>query len=110
MSHDIDETYDVYNERRVCARKVGKCGACEEPIRVGDKYMRVFIKFAGGIERVDRCARCQAIHEHLRGLAPGDMWPDEQLNCGESYEEHWSDSPPEDIAALAFALPGEVKL
>lgn len=53
-----------------------------------------------------RCSRCQTIHEHLRQLCESqERWPDEQLNCGEDYEEEWGKLPPE-IAALAFTLPG----
>jgi hypothetical protein len=50
MSYSCDETYDVYDERRVTARK-----------------------------------------------------------CGREYPEEWGEEPPPEIAALAFALPGETR-
>lgn len=100
MSHDCDESYDVYNERRVKARKHRDCAACKEPIRHGDYYVRVAIVW-DGIEVLARCLRCQAIHEHLRKLGKGETWPDERLNCGETYEEHWGQLP-EEVARLAF--------
>jgi predicted RNA-binding Zn-ribbon protein involved in translation (DUF1610 family) len=109
MSHYYDEQYSIYDETTRLARKEHVCSACQEPIRVGDKYVRVFILHDGGKEHLKRCARCQKIHAHLRGL-DDDMWPDERLNCGEEYENHWGEKPPDDIAALAFALPGETKL
>jgi len=109
VSHYYDEQYSIYNETNRVARVEHKCDACGEPIRVGDKYARVFICHESSKENLKRCARCQKIHAHLRNLGE-DMWPDERLSCGEEYEAHWGEKPPEDIAALAFALPGETKL
>jgi hypothetical protein len=102
MSRAYDETYEVYNERERRAAKDHVCEACKETIRKGDIYCRVFILFNEEPEAVVRCLRCQAIHEHLRTLAPGDLWPDEKLNCGEEYREHWGHDPPPAIAELAF--------
>lgn len=110
MSHGIDETYDVYNERERRAAKDHVCDACKETIRKGDVYCRVFIKFDGDIEGVVRCLRCQKIHEHLRGLAPGDMWPNERLNCGEKYEDHWGVDPPPEVAELAFLSQNDMQV
>lgn len=109
MSHSVDECYDVYRESERQARKLHQCDACGDQIRPGDRYFCVGIVFEGEGESVKRCLRCQRIHQHLRTLAPGDMWPDERLNCGEEYTEHWGREPPPEIAALAFALPGETK-
>lgn len=109
MSHSCEESYDSYVERHLTARKEHRCGACREVISPGHRYTRVYILFEREKETIKRCARCQKIHEHLRGKAPGEMWPDESLNCGEEYKAHWGEEPPEDIAALAFALPGEVE-
>ena len=108
MSHDVDGYYSVYSERFPRARKDHECHACAETIRRGDRYARVAIVFEG-FEEVVRCMRCQRIHEHLRELEPGYTWPDERLACGEDYEEHWGEKPPDAIAALAFALPGETE-
>jgi len=111
MSHYAEEHYTVYNETGVRARKEHTCSACHEPIRPGDLYTRVAIIFEGSVEALKRCARCQAIHEHLRELSlehrDGEMWPDERLNCGQDYAEEWGGEPPPEIAALAFLLPGE---
>ncbi len=109
MSHGIDEHYAVYDENRQRARKPHTCDACAETIPAGRRYYRVFVLFDGRAETVKRCARCQRIHEHLRELAPGDLWPDERLACGETYEGEWGCEPPPEIAALAFALPGELE-
>ncbi|TFG38795.1 MAG: hypothetical protein E4H44_03290 [Candidatus Aminicenantes bacterium] len=108
MSHSVDETYVIYDETWRKARKQHRCDACNEPISVGHQYARVFILFDGEKSNRKRCARCQRIHEHLRTVDKyGDTWPDENLACGQSYEDEWGECPPE-IAALAFALPGEV--
>ena len=119
MSHDCEdgEYAEVYVEREPTARKEYKCGACGEAIRVGDSYSYTFIVFEGEASNVRRCARCQKIHLHLRDKCRDlrrrtgdDKWPADRLDCGEDYEENWGEEPPEDIAALAFALPGEVEL
>lgn len=109
MSHSCDETYEVYNERNTKARKPHVCDACKRIIRPGDMYTRIGIVFDGEVENVKRCLGCQAAHEHLRTLAPGDMWPDEKLNCGEEYEEHWGGPPPEEIARIPFMTPDEMQ-
>jgi hypothetical protein len=107
VSHSYDDTYEVYNERPRKARKPHVCSACHEEIPPGAKYYTVFIVFDGETQSWCRCARCQAIHKHLRTLAPGELWPDETLDCGEDYKEHWGVEPPPEIARLAFLLPGE---
>lgn len=108
MSHYADEQYDVYHEVRVFARKPHECDAvmCTDPIRVGDPYWRISTVYDGRAETIKRCVRCQAIHEHLRTLGD-DTWPDERLDCGEWYRDHWGEDPPPEIQALAFWRPGE---
>ena len=102
MSHSVDETYTVYDERRVKARKEHRCGACKNAIQPGHVYVRVFVLFDGRASSIKRCLRCQALHVHLRGMCcDRDMWPAEELDCGMVYEEEWGDLP-EEIAALAF--------
>jgi len=100
VSHSYDETYEVYSETNRRAVKQHQCSACAEPIPAGHRYYDIRIVF-DGVVRVKRCLRCQAIHEHLRTKAPGETWPAERLDCGESYEEDWGECPPE-IEALAF--------
>jgi hypothetical protein len=108
VSRWCDETYAVYNERERKARKPHVCVACKETIPPGVAYTVVFIVFDGDAESLKRCARCQAIHEHLRGLGvDSELWPDERLNCGEEYRAHCGVEPPPEIARLAFLLPGE---
>ncbi len=107
MSHCVDESYDVYAESRTTARKSHECDACDGPIAPGDIYYRIRWVFEGSADGVKRCIRCQFIHEHLRGLGDGDMWPAEKLDCGEEYEQHWGRKPPPAIAELAFWRPGD---
>lgn len=109
MSHRYEDTYDVYDERLRKAKKPHVCAACSEPILRGDYYHSIFIVFDARARRVVRCLRCQKIHEHLRELAPGEMWPDEELACGEDYREHWGEDPPAEIAALAFRSHREMQ-
>lgn len=107
MSYQTDETYDVYNEVHPIARRQHTCSACKEAIEVGHRYTRVSIVIDGEASTVKRCARCQAMHEHLRKLSPGEMWPEEKLDCGLAYLDEWGEDPPEHIAALAFWRPGD---
>ncbi len=107
MSRSCDETYDVYVEQPRTAAKAHVCDACHETITRGARYFSIHMVYDGDVETIKRCARCQAIHVHLRGLGDGDMWPDERLNCGEDYSEHWGVEPPPAIAALAFSDPND---
>ncbi len=106
MSHAVEEYYRVYGETPRRARKPHVCDACLETVPARGAYTAVFLVHPDGrTEALKRCSRCQTIHEHLRTLAPADMWPDERLQCGMDYEEEWGPLPPEMVAA-AFALPG----
>lgn len=110
MSYYAEETYTVYNESFIKARKVHSCDACAENIQPGHVYARIFILFDGSARSVKRCLKCQRMHEHLRTLgAHEDMWPKETLNCGLDYEEEWGKPPPEDIAQLAFLSQEEAQ-
>lgn len=122
MSRSCDESYDVYDERRVRARKAHRCGACRETIAAGHYYMRVGVVYDGSASAIRRCLRCQALHVHLRkrchdmaadernryGYSGDTMWPDEELNCGLAYEDEWGDLPDE-IAALAFMTGADMQ-
>jgi hypothetical protein len=107
MSQYCEERYEVYAENRTTARKAHECDACDGAIAPGDIYYRVRWVYDGSADGVKRCARCQFIHEHLRKLGDGDMWPAEKLDCGEEYEQHWGVKPPAAIAELAFWRPGD---
>lgn len=107
MSHSCDETYSVYDEQSRRARKLHRCSACKETIRPGDRYFSIHVVHDGATT-IKRCLRCQKMHEHLRCLGDGDTWPDERLNCGESYENEWGECPL-DIQRLAFLTPDEAQ-
>ncbi len=109
MSSSVDEYYDVYRETLRCAAKTHVCSACNEPIAKGHRYYNITWVFDRTADGVKRCLRCQAIHKHLRTLAPGDMWPDEELNCGEEYKQHWGTEPPPEVAELAFKTGADLQ-
>lgn len=104
------ETYDVQVNESPRARKPRKCMACKETIRVGDRYYRFKGLFDRKWDVYERCARCQKLFDHLSDRMRGDSeeFCDPLLNCGHTYQERWREEPPPEIAALAFALPGEV--
>lgn len=112
-SYDCD--YPKFSELTVrTARKDHRCSACGElSIRRGDRYELATQLFDGEWLRDKRCARCRAIYDHLlermrREGDPGEF-PDWVLGCGDDYRERWNEDPPPEIAALAFALAGEVQ-
>lgn len=107
MSHYCDEYYSLYKEVRFKARKEHTCDACGETVQPGHYYHRISIMFEGEARTVKRCLRCQAIHLHLRSLEPGEMWPNEKLDCGMDYKVEWGQDPPPEVAALAFITPEE---
>lgn len=110
MSHEIDGNYySAYVEETVLAAETHPCDACDEKIVYGTRYtLIVIVADEDEPETLRRCERCQKIHKHLRALgADKEMWPDEHLSCGETYKEHWGTEPPPEIAALAFARPGD---
>ncbi len=108
--HTADETYAVYDEKCPVARKEHTCDACGEIIAQRQRYYRIGMVFDDIASTVKRCVRCQRIHEHLRDEARGSgEWPDEDLGCGHDYEDTHGRAPPDAVAALAFALPGETQ-
>lgn len=108
MSHSVDEHYGFYRELRHVARKPHDCCACEIPIVPGDIYYAISAQWEGRVEGWKRCARCQFVHEQLRDICQADgSWPDEELNCGHTFEERWEREPPAWLAALAFWKPGD---
>jgi hypothetical protein len=109
VSHAIDDVYSVYREIQRTARIQHACEACRETISPGHTYWSVSWLFDSRAESTKRCERCQVIHLHLRKKGEGEMWPAERLDCGEGYLDHWGQEPPDEVAALAFALPGEVR-
>lgn len=108
MSVSCDGQYSVYDETDRTAKKEHACSACGRSIAKGESYTVICTMYEGCVSHYKRCAGCQATHEHLRDLCwdEGDCWPDEELNCGKLYGDEWGDVPDE-IAALAFATPGE---
>lgn len=106
-----DGPADVYMNVTRRARKAHICSACAEQIQPQQRYTLTTVIGDREVETFKRCARCETIHAHLRDRADvQDEWPDERLDCGDSYEDVFCEPPPLEIEALAFALPGEVVL
>ncbi len=114
MSVDCDEgsVCDVWRITTHTARKEHVCSACDEKIRPGDRYTVHFSVYEREVQdNVKRCARCQAIYEHLSGLMDrcGGEMPHASLKCGHTYIDRWGVEAPLEVEALAFALPGEIR-
>ena len=107
MNFDGDVA-DVHRTVRRKARKAHTCCACREQISPGTVYTVTSVVWDGTAASTKRCPRCETIHAHLVDRAGWAEWPDEELNCGKEYVDVFDTEPPPDIAALAFALPGEV--
>jgi hypothetical protein len=106
VSRIVEETYEVYSEKVRKARKPHQCDACETTIRRGDLYCVASWVFDGSASSVKRCGRCQMLHRHIRDIADGDVWPDEELNCGLRYQDEWGPVPAE-IEALPLLTDDE---
>ncbi len=106
-----DEYVSVSSDEWRKARKEHRCDACHEAILPSHRYHRTWFIFDGNPHVYVRCARCQAIHAHLRAKinesGECDEYCDDQLNCGHEYRERWNEDPPPEIAALAFWRPGD---
>lgn len=106
---DDGEQVAYYRETRRTARKQHDCCACEIQILPGHTYWVIAACWDGRARRWKRCDRCQFIHQELRAICgPKGEWPDEELNCGHTFEEAHDREPPEYLAALAFWQPGDV--
>lgn len=97
-----DDSYANANLQRrfVTARKQHECYSCDEAIGVGHRYHLDINAAEGRITVTKHCLRCWAMVEAL--WKRGVPWVSYDLNCGELWE-----GPPPEVAALAFALPGE---
>lgn len=100
---DCAKTLD---RRWVIARKQHRCMACRETIVKGQRYHIDASLWEGSVANHRHCARCWEMIEALwkRGRESGEYGTivDFDLNCGEI----WRD-PPDEVAALAFALPSD---
>ena len=110
MSHEVYDCYGFYREKLIKARIPHRCGACGEVVSMGHRYVKASWLWEGSVSSAKRCIRCQAIHEHLRNLAPGDTWPDETLKCGLDYEKEWGERPPPEIEILAFVTQEQAQV
>jgi hypothetical protein len=100
---------EAWSERWRRARKEHRCCACRETIRAGDRYHYVSGIWEGGPASFKHCARCWAMFAELTERT---RWGDSvalQLDCGQSWEDVFTDAPPDEIAALAFLTPDEAQ-
>lgn len=106
MSH-ADEYHDASQVRIPCSRGKVRCSVCRESIPAGIHYVRHWSIYDGNHSNTAHCARCWAIWEAIVAESDGPVCVD--LDCGESWEDVFG-TVPEHVAALAFALSGEVKV
>lgn len=108
MSGYFDGHAAVYRDEIRKARKPHWCDACCGPISPGQEYAYHFQVYEGCPNSLRRCARCEAIYRHLCSARwDSDEGPDQELDCGHEYSRVFGKPPPEELAALAFWLPGE---
>ena len=106
------EPVDCFRDQTIKARKQHACDACGEAILPGMQYQLESYVMDGEWHRTKRCARCETIYRHLQqrirdaGEAGWQTTAD-RLDCGMTYQDAWDEEPPEHIARLAFALPGD---
>jgi len=98
----------TYHERWHVARKEHRCCSCGEGIEPGHRYHYTFGVWDGDVSTYRHCARCWAMFDAIVAQTePGEL-VDMQLACGTSWQDAFGSDPPAEVAALAFALPGEV--
>jgi hypothetical protein len=108
VSGYFDGRCEVYEDETRTARKPHLCEACERMIQPGERYVRNFQVFEGEPNTMKRCARCDAIYQHLCSLPwKHDEGPEIDLGCGHEYSKIWKVPPSDELASLAFWLPGE---
>mgnify|MGYP001559210273 CR=1 FL=1 len=110
MCEEADESWDVFDERRVRARKQHTCVACTDPIEPGHVYFKTFTVFEGLVGGWKHCVRCNIMYRRLLTELPFSAWVDEKLNCGTSWNSAMGQDPPEDVARLAFVTAAEAQL
>lgn len=76
--------------------------SCPEPIRAGVLYRVTEFLFDGHWTRWKHCERCHRIFRAIQDSSFDVLAIDPGLDCGQI----WKD-PPEAVASLAFALPGD---
>lgn len=86
------------------SRKVHECVACHEGISPGDRYHVTAGRWDGEFLTFKHCTRCEKMCAAL--WKAGVEWLDFHLDCGEVWDDVFGKPPPE-VAALAFALPGD---
>jgi hypothetical protein len=94
-----------WSEKWRKARKPHRCCACGETIQPGHTYHYLSGIWDGSAEDYKHCARCWTIFDALEDRTEGVAL---LLNCGETWESAFGEAPPPELAALAFALPGEI--
>jgi predicted RNA-binding Zn-ribbon protein involved in translation (DUF1610 family) len=99
----------VNDERTVRARKEHICDACNGRIGPGHYYVRHFMRWSEGVETIKRCGRCETLYQYLvQHLRDRDEYPDQRLDCGDTWEEvNDGEPPPPELVALAFATDDE---
>jgi hypothetical protein len=112
MSVDVD-SFDGCNdvERHAVqrARKPHTCSACSEVIRPGDLYSYSVFVYEGSTSIVKRCARCELLYYEIAERLPSHEVVEESLNCGHTWEDNFSETPPPNVARLAFVTPAEAQ-
>lgn len=103
-----DDYCPVWEETQVTARKAHCCDGCGETIAAAMRYRRtaVLTERGGSWLTWKHCRRCAAMVDALKRHNPDAFGTETlDLNCGEV----WDDPPPE-VAALAFAMPGDAEV
>jgi len=99
----VDEITEVQLDSWLKAAKERLCIACRESIPAGIIYHQSRRLVEGSWEVWSHCVRCWRMCEALWQRNGGECI-DMRLSCGEVW-----DSPPEAVAELAFALPGDMQ-
>jgi hypothetical protein len=103
---DSEPVRVVGTSRTVRARRGWTCCACAEGITNGAEYRCHSSLYEGSWSYDRQCLRCHSMWWAIATKAGEPVAY--ALDCGTTWLEAFSEDPPLEVAALAFALPGEV--
>ena len=115
VSCEVDGYNAVESRTMPRARKEHRCCACRETVRRGDRYSRTFVVYEGEPETYIHCLRCSAIFDAIAARhhdAETDYWERAiawRLDCGHDWDEVFEESPPAEVARLAFMTADEAQ-
>ena len=104
---DVGYGPEAWSEKWRVARVHHKCCACDESIAPGHRYHYLSGIWDGEPDSFKHCQRCWALYLAILDRTPAGDSIELRLDCGELWNTSFEEPPPDHVAALAFAIPGD---